>query len=229
MISRAYENSIVPASLTRPYLILFYGDLCFPCLHIEPLWQKIAAELEPLGVGFATIHSQHESKLARKIGVQSLPYIASLVDGTLKQYKDNEISLSKMVDFLRRSLPSGLVTQVDDSNYYSFLSGWQDNRVRALFMNEDKVIRMRYLLIAYQFKDRVSFGQVDSRDSSVIRNRFNIDSKLDSMLIFNEDSNSPVATLSLSELKPQVMRDVIESHKFLLLPRLASQVSLKTY
>jgi len=192
---------------------------------MESLWQKIVNDLEPLGVGFATIHSQHESQLARKLGVQTLPYILSLVEGQTRPYKESSISLSKIVDFIRRSLPSELVEDIDDTNYLEFLNGWHDNRVRTLFVTEEHIIKLRYLLVAFEFRDRIAFAHVTADDSSrEITTKYRVDHKMNSMLIFNEDINRTTATLSVSELKPQLMRDVLESNKFLLLPRLASQV-----
>jgi DnaJ family protein C protein 16 len=181
--------------------------------------------LEPLGVGFATIHSQHESNLARKIGVQSLPYIISIVDGQIKQLKEEHISLAKIIEFIRQSLPKDLVIEVDDDNYVEFLNGWHDNRVRTLFINEDHIIKLRFLLVAFQFRDRIAFAHVTAdENANEIMNRYRVDHKMNSMLIFNEDISRTTATLTVSELKPQLMRDVLESNKFLLLPRLASQV-----
>jgi DnaJ homolog subfamily C member 16 len=222
----AYENNVIPSSATKPYIVLFYGDLCFPCFHIEPVWQKIVHELEPLGVGFAAIHSQHESSLARKIGVHSLPYVVSVVDGHVKHYKDEQLSLSKAIEFVRQSLPSGLITKVDDKNYETFLTGWTDNRVHTLFINKDRSIRLRYLLIAFQYRERIAFGHVDHNlDNSVkIMHQYRVDTNTDSMLVFHEDISRPIAALSLAELKPQIMKDVLETNKFLLLPRLSSQV-----
>ncbi len=181
--------------------------------------------MEPLGVGFATIHSQHESNLARKIGVQSLPYIISIVDGQIKQLKEEHISLAKIIEFIRQSLPKDLVIEVDDDNYVEFLNGWHDNRVRTLFINEDHIIKLRFLLVAFQFRDRIAFAHVTAdENANEIMNRYRVDHKMNSMLIFNEDISRTTATLTVSELKPQLMRDVLESNKFLLLPRLASQV-----
>lgn len=224
--SRAYENNIIPGSSIKPYLILFYGDLCYPCFQSEIVWQKIVVELESLGVGFATIHSQHESALARKIGISSLPYIIGVVDGTVRHFKDDHLNLIKIIEFIRRILPKKVITVVDDTNYESFLGEWNDNRVRTLFINNDRLVRLRYLLTAFQFRERVACGHVSLGDNNVwnLIQKYSIDPKMDSLLIFNEDTSRPIATLTAPELKPQIMRDVLESNKFLLLPRLSSQV-----
>jgi len=50
--------------------------------------------------------------------------------------------------------------QVTDDNLDEFLGGWHDNRVRALVAHSADQIRLRYLLTAYHYRDRVSFGYV---------------------------------------------------------------------
>ena len=49
-------------SSRQPYLILFYSDWCFTCLRIEPIWTRIVEELEPVGFGIATVHTEHEKE-----------------------------------------------------------------------------------------------------------------------------------------------------------------------
>ena len=63
----------------RPYLILFYSDWCYTCLRIEPIWSKLTAELDPVGFGIATVHTEHEKELTRKIGAKELPHIILLI------------------------------------------------------------------------------------------------------------------------------------------------------
>lgn len=226
---RAYENTILPQSFTRPFIIVFYGDLCIPCIQIEQLLQKVITELESVGVGFATVHSQHEINLARKIGVRSLPYIISLVDGDIRPFREDDVSLSTLLEFTKRSLPiKNLITEVTDENYIEFLSGWQDNKVRVLFVNSDHLIKLRYFLVAFYFRERIAFGHVSiDKSSQELRDRYHIDSKMSSMLIFNEDISRTTASLSVSELKTQIMKDVLDSNKYLFLPRITSQVCLR--
>lgn len=224
--NRAYHNSILPQSFTRPYLLVFYGDMCAPCDQIQDLVRKIVAELEPIGVGFATVHSRHESGLAKRIGVHTLPHIISLADGDVRPYLDEEVSLSTFIEFIRRTLPKNLIAEVNDNNYRDFLSGWNDNKVRVLFVNEDgATIKLRYLLVAFYFRERIAFGRVlIDHSSHRFRQHYYVDPKMNSMLVFNEDISRPTATLSVSELKTQLMKDVLDSNKYLLLPRVTSQV-----
>ena len=183
------------------------------------------SELEAVGVGFATVHSQHENMLARKIGVRSLPHIISLVDGDIRPFRDDEVSLATLIDFIKRALPKNLITEVNDANYVSFLSGWRDNKVRVLFVNEDPLIKLRYFLVAFYFRERIEFGHVlADKSSQALRDRYHIDPKMNSMFIFNEDISRSIASLSVSDLKTQLMKDVLDSNKYLFLPRVTSQV-----
>lgn len=277
--TKSYENRLIVDSYSRPYLVLFYGDLCIPCFDAEAIWSRIITELEPLGVSFATIHSQHESVLARRLGVNSLPYVVGIADGTVKHYKESQLSLTRVIEFIRRLLPRNLIIHLDDSTYPTFLNGFNDNRIRVIFANHDSNIRLRYLLLAYKFRDRVASGHIcldsgvhwkdDTGTPGVTMNstttrttsrrpsaslssnypassssaaatasskyapsmcgrseefvdHYALDRKMDSLIIFNEIVDHPVATLSSRDLKNTIMNDLIESNKFLLLPRLSS-------
>jgi hypothetical protein len=45
------------------------------------MWSKLVEELEPIGFVLATVHSEHERELARKVGVRELPHLLLLTDG----------------------------------------------------------------------------------------------------------------------------------------------------
>jgi DnaJ family protein C protein 16 len=51
-----------------------------------------------------------------------------------------------------------LVQSVTDDNVNAFLNGWVDNRVRALIFERQEAVRLRYLLMAFYYRDRVAFG-----------------------------------------------------------------------
>lgn len=223
---RAYENTILPQSFTRPFLIVFYGDLCIPCVQFEQVFQKTMGDLEALGINFATVHSQHENVLARKLGVRSLPHIISLVDGDVRPFRGDDVSYNILVDFIARALPKDLIVEVNDQNYVTFLTGWRDNKVRVLFVSEDSKVKLNYRLVAFYFRERIAFGYVKADHTSrQLRERYHVtDAKMSSMLIFNEDISRSVATLSVSDLKTQLMKDVLDSNKYLFLPRITSQI-----
>lgn len=97
---RSFENVIIPKSYRIPYLILFYSDWCFACLQVEPTWRRLIDELEPLGLGLATVHAKIESTLARRLGIHSLPCLVVTLDGRTSVYKESLFSIQKVVGML---------------------------------------------------------------------------------------------------------------------------------
>ena len=89
--SKAYYNTILPNSQRRPYLILFYSDWCYTCLRIESIWAKLTDDLEPVGFGFATVHTEHEKELTRKTGAKQLPHVILLIEGRVIHYKVSKL------------------------------------------------------------------------------------------------------------------------------------------
>lgn len=156
--ARAFENNLLPKSFTTPHLILFYSDWCFSCMKIEPIWRRVIEELEPIGIEIATVHTGEEQLLAKKCGVGSVPSLVLLIDGKTYSFKESLYSIQKIVDFIRSKFPYKLIVNVNDDNLKNFLDGWHDNRIRALVFEKSETIRLRYLLMAFYYIERVFFG-----------------------------------------------------------------------
>lgn len=223
--SKAYYNTVFPNSDKQPYLILFYSDWCFTCLRVEPIWTKLTEELEPVGFGVATVHTEHEKELARKIGAKELPHMILLIEGKVIHYKDPQFSAIKTLEFVRRKFPYKLVERVDDKNVDPFLNGWVDNRVRVLLFGKTEVTRLRYLTLAFKFRERAQMGyvQLTNKEAQGVIRRFGVPKNADTLLLFQEDTKTPVASLSMNDLSLSTLVEVVESHQFLQLPRLSSQ------
>lgn len=56
--------------------------------------------------------------------------------------------------------------------------------------------------------------------------RYKISEDLDTLLLFNENSEKPMASVSMKDIPSETMHNVIGSNKFLLLPRLSNQAML---
>jgi len=54
--------------------------------------------------------------------------------------------------------------------------------------------------------------------------RYKMSTETETLLLFNEDPGRAVASLSMPVIPVHTMRDVITANKYLLLPRLSSQV-----
>ena len=222
---KAYANNLVPNSYKQPYLILFYSDWCFSCAQVIPMWAKLVEELEPIGFGLATVHTEHERELARKVGVKELPHLVLLTDGKVTHYRESMLSVVKVLEFIRRKLPYKLVQRITEDNLEEFLNGWMDNRVRVLIFGKLDVVRLRYLTSGFKFRERAAIGYVQLNDvgTKKIAKRFQVDMKQDTLLLFQEDTEKPVASLAMADLPTDTIISVIEQHQFLQLPRLSSQ------
>ncbi|XP_052856599.1 dnaJ homolog subfamily C member 16 [Drosophila gunungcola] len=105
-----------------------------------------------------------------------------------------------------------------------------DNRVRALIFEPRSLIRLRYLLTAFEFYDRVTFGFVNmnsTRSSNIIA-RLKVNTSLDTILLFNEDSRSYTASICMPDIPIRTLIDVVSTNQFLVLPRLSSQAMLES-
>ncbi|XP_066588233.1 dnaJ homolog subfamily C member 16 [Prorops nasuta] len=225
---RAFENIIIPKTYRTPYLILFYSDWCFACLQVEPTWRRLIDELEALGVGMATAHAEKESALARKLGIHSLPCLVVTIDGRTSVYKESLFSVQKVVEFLRDRFPYKLISNIDQDNIDHFLSGWTDNRIRALIFEKREAPRLRYLLTGYHYRDRVAFGfvQIGKLETRSLVMKYKIAEELNSLLLFNENIEKPMASVSMKDIPTETMHNVIASNKFLVLPRLSNQATM---
>ncbi|KAI4487511.1 hypothetical protein M0804_005660 [Polistes exclamans] len=225
---RSFENVIVPKTYRTPYLILFYSDWCFACLQVEPMWRRLIDELEPLGVGLATAHAEKESSLARRLGMHTLPCLVITMDGRTSVYKESLFSVQKVVEFLRSKFPYRLIQTVNNNNIDAFLSGWADNRIRALVFEKRDSARLRYLLMAFYYRARVAFGfvQIGKPETEAIISKYKISGDLDTLLLFNENFEKPMASVSMKDIPTETMHNVIASNKFLVLPRLSNQAVL---
>ena len=222
---KAYTNTIIPSSYKQPHLLLFYSDWCFSCAQVMPMWSKLVEELEPVGFSLATVHSEHEREMARKVGVKELPHLVLLTDGKVTHYRESILSVVKVLEFIRRKLPYKLVQRVTDQNAEEFLSGWMDNRVRVLLFGKLDIVRLRYLTAGFRYRDRIAVGyvQVNTADTKDLVERFKVNVRKDTLLVFQEDGNTPVASLAMDDIPTNTILEVMEKHQYLQLPRLSNQ------
>ncbi|XP_052895215.1 dnaJ homolog subfamily C member 16-like [Anopheles moucheti] len=223
--SKYYETNILPKSRVTPHILMFYADWCFACMKAANSFKKLIDTLEPYGVVFATVNAGHEEQLVRKVGVHSLPCVIMVLDGHNYVYKDSVFNAQHVVDFIRQKLPYKLLTPVTDSTLDTFLGGWADNRVRALILEPRAQPRLRYLIIAYYFRERVAFGfvQLNINDTSNIQAKFKAHASLDTLLLFNEFPSQPIASVTMTDIPTATLNNIISHNKFLIFPRLSSQ------
>lgn len=227
---RTYENTVLPQSQKQMYLIIIYSEWCLTCLHVLPLWQRLAEELEPVGIQLAAVHYDQETELARKLGGRrgELPHLVLVSDSRVSYFNEDQFSIAKVIEFIRGRFPRHLILEVTDENGDEMLQGWKDNKVRVLLFGKMDMIRLRYLALAFKYRSHAIFGyvQVNSETSAQLRQRFSVPPNMDSLLLFHEDDKRPAARLSMADLPYSTLKDVIEANKYLQLPRLSSQSML---
>jgi DnaJ family protein C protein 16 len=72
-----------------------------------------------------------------------------------------------VAEFVRNKLPYRLIQTVTDDGLDEFLSGWVDNKVRAIVFQRQEPVRLRYLLTAFAYRDRVTFAYVHYERSEI--------------------------------------------------------------
>lgn len=65
---------------------------------------------------------------------------------------------------------------------------------------------------------------IGSMDTVEVQKQFKVAHDADTLLIFNENHSRPIVSLSMSDIPVNTMQDVISRNKYLVLPRLSSQV-----
>ncbi|KAK6175697.1 hypothetical protein SNE40_014098 [Patella caerulea] len=221
---RKYESIIVPESHQKPCFIYVYSDFCFNCMRVEPLIEKILVELENIGMCVGTFHARDSASLTSHLRIHQVPTILAVVNGRPTYYNDH-VSMQILRNFVRKLFPKNTLTEITDSNYEKFLMGWTDNRVRGIFFGQKEEPSARFLAPAYQYRERVAFGYIPTHSNKaiILMNKFNINRNRDSLLLFNEDISSPVATASMQQMSRKTIDELIDRNLYLQLPRLSSQ------
>lgn len=63
-------------------------------------------------------------------------------------------------------------------------------------------------------------------DSEDVRKRFQIPNDMDAVLMFNENTTYPMASVTMKDIPTSTLNHIISSNQYLALPRLSSQVSI---
>lgn len=72
--------------------------------------------------------------------------------------------------------------------------------MRGIFFSPRTEITTRFLASAFYYKEDVAFGFVNTKSAGVTEMlaRYNINKHRETLLLFNEETNSPVASISVS-------------------------------
>uniref|UniRef100_A0A8C9WR38 DnaJ heat shock protein family (Hsp40) member C16 n=1 Tax=Scleropages formosus TaxID=113540 RepID=A0A8C9WR38_SCLFO len=220
-----YINEVVPDSFRRPYLIKITSDLCFSCIHIEPIWKETVQEMEILGVGIGVVDVGFERRLANHLGAHRTPSILGVVNGKITFFH-YAVVREHLRQFVEDLLPQRLVEKVTDRNYLEFLNNWHEyNKPHVLLFDQVATVPLLYKLTAFAYKDYVQFGYVDQglTETANLLKKYNINTYAPTMLAFKENADSPADIIQSKVMKKQIIDEFISNNKFLLVPRLVNQ------
>lgn len=89
------------------------------------------------------------------------------------------------------------------------------------------MIRLRFLTTAFKYRNRaaIAYIKIHDKNSAEVIKRFGVptSSQTDTLLLFQENPDVPVASVSMKDLSIKTIFEVIDSHQFLQLPRLSNQ------
>lgn len=231
--SRQYRNDYVKESKYRIFFVFFYTDF-FPSWDlVDPTWSKITDELAKFNIGSFAINVHREPRLSQELGISSVTQIACLIDGQVKFYYESELSLKNIVKFTRNLLPYNLVpllrTEVEQDRFIT--SSPQQNRLSAIIIHNGESLKLRYLLIAYEFRQYYRFAHISTKlsDYTLIASNYNLSiepaSRKANFLVFDEYIKSPIINIKFDEesYDTNQLRKQLTRWPFLRLPKLFSQ------
>lgn len=64
--------------------------------------------------------------------------------------------------------------------------------------------------------------------SDIIRETYQVSDVMDTVLLFNENSSRPIASVSMKDIPTSTLHNIIASNQYLALPRLSSQEVLES-
>ncbi|XP_078697502.1 dnaJ homolog subfamily C member 16-like [Branchiostoma floridae x Branchiostoma belcheri] len=218
-----YEQTVLPQSSVKPFLLEVYNDWCLPCLQIEPIWDSLVEELQPMGIGMGIVNSDFAAKLTQRLGVSRLPAIVAVVDGRPVLYT-GVLTKEAIRRFLEKLLPVNIL-DVTDSSWSEFVYGCRhDNKPRAVLFSQKPVPSLLYRVVSFAYQERVVFGYANTKAANTQTLRFDFDvGSGPTLLIFKEDKDSPADRLETSEMQKGSLNAKISSNLHLFLPRLSSQ------
>lgn len=205
-------------------MIEIISDWCFACAQIEEMWEEASNSVKKVGVGIGIININRSPRLADALGVGRVPSIIGVINGRVMFYSEM-VTVQGLKDFVLGLFPHGLIEKVTARNLDFFLTTSISNKPSIVLFSPKPRPSLLYHLVAFGNHKRQSFGFVSLTDSSSepLRKRFRVNLKEPTVLIFKEEVAVPDVVVKASELKHGKLREVVESHKYLHLPRLSSR------
>ncbi|VBB32803.1 unnamed protein product, partial [Acanthocheilonema viteae] len=233
---RTFSHTLLERSYFQPVIIFAYSGYCQLCFHLEPIWQSVVNDLEPLGYNIGTVNAITDGNLLEKMRISRLPSIVVVVEGRVIHYRGSmqPLSAKAVRVFARDVIPNTFLLKITNHDgLRRFIDQWKNsNRISVVIFGSKENPRIRYVLTAMKYATFARFAYVYLSDQSteIVKMRQALDItcfKCENILIFNDfPQEGPIARLSVSngqQFHVDTIGEFIEQNKHLTLPRLSSQ------
>ncbi len=96
-----FEADVVEASKSRPILVDFYAEWCFPCRMLDPILEEVAKDLKGLAV-VGRVDTE-KNLIARRFGIRRIPAVFVIKDGEIKSAFYGVVPKETMVKAIKES------------------------------------------------------------------------------------------------------------------------------
>lgn len=241
---KIYDETILPNSHIKPFLIFSYTEFCYSCMAVDQVWEVLKQEIKNIGFGAGHSDASWNRGLSKALGINTVPSIVGVINGRVYHFR-GEYTIKNLRDFVRKLIPSKLMIEADQYNFNrTIYESMEENKVLAVFASFSNQVTLRYQMPCYLMSSNVKcafikLGAIDNDFREYLSENYKLDlaeSKLEReeiMYVFKENLNAPATSIDKFSYKPAYnvrakeltyasILQTLEEQKFLHLPRVTS-------
>ncbi|CAD5115259.1 DgyrCDS4253 [Dimorphilus gyrociliatus] len=192
-------------------------------MKVDAVWEKFVTDLEDIDFGIGTFNFELDRALSNRVGVTSPPSIVMIINKKVKFFND-EYTQKNMREFVRNNLPNNLIRILNDDTVAEFLQDYSANKIRVIFSSSKPRPSLRFLSTAFKYQKRFDFGFISNSDkkSKSFKDLYKLYPGKETLLLFHEYYDSAFASINEQKLQGKNIENILNSNKYLILPRLSS-------